>query len=42
MAEALGLEAPLLVEQPTPEELLPSEEPDAVPPLTDEPRGSIH
>jgi segregation and condensation protein B len=42
MAEALGLEAPLLVEQPTPEELLPSEEPDAVPPLTDEPSGSIH
>ena len=43
MAEALGLEAPLLVEQPTPEDLLPAEEPDAVPPLTDEPSsGSIH
>jgi segregation and condensation protein B len=43
MAEALGLEAPLLVERPTPDELLPAEEPDAVPPLTDEPSsGSIH
>jgi segregation and condensation protein B len=43
MAEALGLEAPLLVEQPTPEDLLPAEEPDAVTPLTDEPSsGSIH
>jgi len=43
MAEALGLEAPLLVEQLTPEDLLPAEEPDAVTPLTDEPSsGSIH
>jgi len=43
MAEALGLEAPLLVEQPTSEDLLPAEEPDAVTPLTDEPSsGSIH
>jgi segregation and condensation protein B len=29
MAEALGLEAPLLVEQPTTEDMLPLEEPDA-------------
>ena len=42
MAEALGLEAPLLVEQPTTEELLPTDEPDEVPPLSDEPSGSIH
>ncbi|HEV3140657.1 MAG TPA: SMC-Scp complex subunit ScpB, partial [Vicinamibacterales bacterium] len=28
MAEALGLEAPILVEQPTPEEALPLEEPE--------------
>jgi segregation and condensation protein B len=42
MAEALGLEAPLLVERPTTEELLPAEEPDEVPPLSDEPSGSIH
>jgi segregation and condensation protein B len=37
-----GLEAPLLVEQPTPEELLPSNEPDDTPPLSNEPSGSIH
>jgi segregation and condensation protein B len=43
MAEALGLEAPLLVEQPTSEEMLPADEPDGdVPPLSDEPSGSIH
>ncbi len=42
MAEALGLEAPLLVEQPTTEEMLPTDEPDQVPPLSDEPSGSIH
>jgi segregation and condensation protein B len=42
MAEALGLEAPLLVEQPTSEEMLPADEPDDTPPLTDEPSGSIH
>src|SRR5579862_4890501 len=29
MAEALGLEAPILVERPTPEEALPSVEPDS-------------
>jgi segregation and condensation protein B len=42
MAEALGLEAPLLVEQPTSEDLLPTEEPDGVSPLSDEPSGSVH
>jgi segregation and condensation protein B len=45
MAEALGLEAPLLVEQPTTEDMLPVDEPDVTdgaPPLSDEPSGSIH
>jgi segregation and condensation protein B len=42
MAEALGLEAPLLVEQPTSEDMLPADEPDETPTLTDEPGGSIH
>jgi segregation and condensation protein B len=42
MAEALGLEAPLLVEQPTTEDMLPVDEPDEAPPLSDEPSGSIH
>jgi len=42
MAEALGLDAPLLVEQPTPEDMLPSDEPDEPPALSDEPGGSIH
>jgi len=42
MAEALGLEVPLLVEQPTSEEMLPADEPDEAPALTDEPSGSIH
>src|SRR5262249_58151784 len=42
MAEALGLEAPLLVEQPTTEEMLPADDPDDASPLTDEPSGSIH
>ena len=40
MAEALGLEAPLLVERPTSEELLPSEEPDAEVPGAEGP--SVH
>lgn len=39
MAEALGLDAPLLVERPTTEEMLPADEPD-VP--SGEPGGSIH
>jgi segregation and condensation protein B len=43
MAEALGLDAPLLVERPTPEDMLPVEEPDSeTPPLSDEPGGSVH
>ena len=37
MAEALGLEAPLLVEQTPSEEQLPLEEPDA-----EEPGESVH
>ncbi len=40
MAEALGLEAPLLVEQAPSEELLPLEEPDGSEP--GEPSGTIH
>jgi segregation and condensation protein B len=43
MAEALGLDAPLLVERPTTEDMLPADEPDSeTPPLSDEPGGSIH
>ena len=42
MAEALGLEAPLLVEQPMSEDMLPADEPDETPTLTDEPGGSVH
>ena len=44
MAEALGLEMPILVEQAPPEELLPLEEPDGEdedPPAGD-PGGSVH
>jgi segregation and condensation protein B len=37
MAEALGLEAPILIEQPTREDQLPLDEPD-----TEEPGGAIH
>jgi segregation and condensation protein B len=37
MAEALGLEAPILIEQPTSEEQLPLEEPD-----TEEPGEAVH
>ena len=41
MAEALGLDAPLLVEKAPPEEMLPLDEPDEdTPPET--PSGSIH
>ena len=46
MAEALGLEAPLLVEQAPSEEMLPLEEPepeaDLDEPPTNEPSGSVH
>jgi segregation and condensation protein B len=45
MAEALGFERPLLVEQSPNEEMLPLEEPDDEPesaPEDDEPTGSIH
>ncbi|HEV3063033.1 MAG TPA: SMC-Scp complex subunit ScpB [Vicinamibacterales bacterium] len=43
MAEALGLDAPLLVERTTTEDMLPADEPDGeTPPLSDEPGGSIH
>jgi segregation and condensation protein B len=44
MAEALGIEAPLLVEQTPPEELLPLHEPDgeAEDPPLDESGGSVH
>ena len=42
MAEALGLEAPILTEQPTREEDLPLGEPDADAPPGEEPSGSIH
>jgi len=41
MAEALGLEAPLLVERPVTEDRLPTEEPDE-PPMSEEPSGSVH
>jgi hypothetical protein len=43
MAEALGLDAPLLVERPTAEDVLPADEPDTeMPPPSGEPGGSIH
>jgi segregation and condensation protein B len=45
MAEALGLEAPLLVEQTPPEEMLPLEEPDESDgdaPPNQAPSGSVH
>jgi segregation and condensation protein B len=46
MAEALGLEAPLLVEQAPSEDMLPLEEPDPETdidePPTNEPSGSVH
>jgi len=40
MAEALGLDAPLLVERTPPEDLLPLEEPDPEPPA--DPGGTVH
>jgi segregation and condensation protein B len=42
MSEALGLEAPLLVERTPPEEVLPLEEPDADASDDGKPTGSIH
>jgi segregation and condensation protein B len=42
MAEALGLDAPILVERPTPDDQLPLEEPDADEPPIGEPSGSVH
>jgi len=43
MADALGLEAPILVERPTTEEMLPLTEPDdEQPPVSQEPGGSVH
>ena len=43
MADALGLEAPILVERPTTEEMLPLTEPDdEPPPVSQEPGGSVH
>ena len=42
MAEALGLDAPILIEQATREEDLPVSEPDAGEPSDEEPGGSIH
>jgi segregation and condensation protein B len=44
MAEALGLDAPLLVERQPPEDQLPAEEPDdaAAGPASENPGGSVH
>jgi segregation and condensation protein B len=42
MAEALGLDAPILTERPTREEDLPLGEPDADAPPGEDPSGSIH
>lgn len=42
MAEALGFEAPLLVEQTPSEDMLPLDEPDAEAPPDEEPSGSVH
>jgi segregation and condensation protein B len=42
MAEALGFDAPILVEQTPAEDMLPLEEPDADVPPDDEPSGSVH
>ena len=42
MAEALGLEAPILVERATPEELLPLEEPEGPEEDGQTPSGAIH
>jgi segregation and condensation protein B len=42
MAEALGIEPPLLVERTPTEEMLPLEEPDSDTPPRGEPSGSVH
>jgi segregation and condensation protein B len=43
MAEALGLDAPLLIERPTSDDMLPAVEPESdEPPISGEPSGSIH
>jgi segregation and condensation protein B len=42
MADALGLEAPILVERTPSEDMLPSEEPDDETPASTEPGGSVH
>jgi segregation and condensation protein B len=42
MAEALGFEAPILVERAPNEDLLPLDEPDTELPPDDEPSGSVH
>ena len=42
MAEALGLEAPILIERTPSEEMLPLEEPDTEMPPDEEPSGSVH
>jgi hypothetical protein len=45
MAEALGLEAPILVERQPADDQLPAEEPESdvdSSPLSDEPGGSVH
>jgi hypothetical protein len=44
LAEALGFETPILVEQTPTEEMLPLEEPDADEdePPADDPGGSVH
>lgn len=42
MAEALGFETPLLVEQTPSEDMLPLDEPDAEAPPDGEPSGSVH
>lgn len=42
MAEALGIEAPILVEQPTPDDQLPLDEPDDDGPSSNGSSGSVH
>ena len=42
MAEALGFEAPILVERTPPEDMLPLDEPDTEVPPGEDPGGSVH
>jgi segregation and condensation protein B len=42
MAEALGFEAPILVERTPSDDMLPLEEPDTEAPSDEEPSGSVH